>query len=207
MNIIIILLFFLVYNFLYWILDFYYKKNKWQKEEIFRKIAHIWTGLITFFSLNYLNLFDYWIIFTLFLIEFIFIRKYDLVKFMTSNKRWYWDIYFILWQAILIWFMNYNILITKIWLIILTLADWLAPFWKKIFDKKLYKEKTFWWSIVFFLITFLFLLFYLWFNYKILIIALILTIVELLSYKWLDNILLPIFTILILYFYDKILYL
>ncbi len=198
MNFVIILIFFLVYNFLYWFLDFYYKKYK--KEEFFRKIAHIWTGLITFFSLNYLNLFDYWILFILFLIEFIFIRKYDLAKFITSNRRWYWDIYFIIWQTILIWFMNYNIFFTKIWLLILTLSDWLAPFWKNIFSKKIYKEKTIWGSFIFYLISLLILFFYFWFNLQIFLIALLITIIELISFKWLDNLLIPIFTIIALYF-------
>jgi len=202
MNIIVL---FFIYNLLYLILDIFYKKYK--KEELFRKIAHIWTGLITFFSLNYLVLYDYWILVILFLIEFIFIRKYDLVKFMTSNKRWYWDIYFILWQAILIWFMNYNIIFTQIWLLILTLSDWLAPFWKKFFNKKLYKEKTIWGSLVFFTISLLILFIYWWLNLQIFLIALFLTIIELISFKWWDNLLLPIFTILALYFYDKILYL
>ena len=201
-----ILILFLVYNLLYWILDFFYKKGKTKKEELFRKIAHIWTWIITFVSLEYLILVDYGILVVLFLIEFIFIRKYDLVKFITTNKRWNWDIYFILGQAILILFINYNILFTKIWLLILTLADWLAPFWKDIFDikilkKKIYKQKTFWWSLIFYLISLVILFFYLGFSLKLFLIALFLTIIELISFKWLDNVLLPVFTILVLYFF------
>lgn len=203
-----IIIFFIIYNVLYLILDFFYKKNKWnQNEELFRKIAHIWTWIITFISLSYLSFVDYGILVILFLVEFIFIRKYDLVKFMTSNKRWYWDIYFIIWQAILIWFMNYSIIFTKIWLLILTLADWLAPFWKNIFNKKIYKEKTIWGTFIFYLISLFILIFYFWFSFQILLIPLFITIIELISFKWLDNLLIPTFTIIALYFYDKILYL
>ena len=193
-----IIVFFIIYNFLYIILDIFYKKYK--KEELFRKIAHIWTWLITFFSISYLDLADYLLIVILFLIEFVFIRKYKLVRFLTTNKRWYWDIYFILWQGILIWFMNYNIIFTQIWLLILTLSDWLAPFWKKFFNKKLYKEKTVWGSSIFFIITLSILSFYSWLSLQIFWIALALTIIELISFKWLDNLLIPIFTIIALYF-------
>ena len=199
------IIFFIIYNLLYSILDIFYKKYK--KEELFRKIAHIWTWIITFISLDYLSLADYSVLVILFLIEFIFIRKYDLVKFMTSNKRWYWDLFFIIWQWVLIWFSSYNIVITKAWLLLLTLADWLAPFWKNIYNKKLYREKTFGGSIIFFLISLLILSFYFSLSIKIFLIALFLTIIELISFKWLDNVLIPIFTIIVLYFYDKIFYL
>ena len=137
----------------------------------------------------------------------VMVFKYNLVKFMTSNKRWYWDLFFIIWQWVLIWFSSYNIVITKAWLLLLTLADWLAPFWKNIYNKKLYREKTFGGSIIFFLISLLILSFYFSLSIKIFLIALFLTIIELISFKWLDNVLIPIFTIIVLYFYDKIFYL
>lgn len=202
-----LLTFFLLYNSLYLFLDFLYKNSKKNKKELFRKIAHIWTWIITFISLNFLNIKDYIILIPIFIIWFLFIRKFNIIEFVTDKKRGYWDIYFIIWQAILIVFMNYNIIITKIWLLILTLSDWLAPFWKKIYKKKLYNKKTFWWTFLFFLVSILILFNFYWFSFKIIIFSFLLTLVELFSFKWLDNIFLPFFSILILFYYDKIFYL
>lgn len=202
-----LLTFFLLYNSLYLFLDFLYKNSKKNKKELFRKIAHIWTWIITFISLNFLNLKDYIILIPIFIIWFLFIRKFNIIEFVTDKKRGYWDIYFIIWQAILIVFMNYNITITKIWLLILTLSDWLAPFWKKIYKKNLYNKKTFWWSFLFFLVSILIFFTFYWFSFKIIIFSFLLTLVELFSFKWLDNIFLPFFSILILFYYDKIFYL
>jgi len=200
-----LIIFFIIYNWLYWILDLFSTKTK--NKEFLRKIAHIWTWLITYFSLDYLQINDYWILLIVFIIEFILLRKFQLCKFLTSNKRWFWDLYFIVWQTVLVWVSIYDIDITKSWLLILTLADWFAPFGKNIFDKKIFRQKTIWWSWLFYIITLIILLFFYWFTIKILIISLIISFIELVCSKWTDNLIVPIFTILILFCHDKIFYL
>lgn len=199
------IIFFLIYNLFYFLLDFFYKK--FGREELFRKIAHIWTWLITFFSLDFLILVDYLFLTIFFLIEFIFIKKFKLLDFISSNKRWNWDIFFILGQSILIIFPLQSLVITKLWLLILTFSDWLTPFWKLLFRKKIYREKTIWGSIIFFLISLFIISFYFKLSLVLIFIIFLITLVELFSIKWLDNIFIPIFTILFFYIYDKIFYL
>ncbi len=198
----ILIIFIIIYDFLYIICEIWYKIFWYQ--EISRKIAHIWTWLITFVSLNYLNFNQYLILCFFFLISFFITNKYNFFSFLITKNRGNWEIYFIFWQIICLFFLNYSLIITKISLLILTFADWLAPLGKYIINKKIYKNKTYWGSLLFLIISLLILYFYIWNINIVIFVALVWTLWELFWLKWSDNIIIPILLCFVLLIYEKL---
>ena len=188
----------LIYNALYIICECGYRFFGMQ--ELWRKIAHIGTGLITFVSTYFLAFHEYSILFGFFFVSFLIIRRYHILRVFDGKWRWFGDLYFIFGQLIAIFFLEYDRNITEIWLLILTLADGLAPFGRRIWDKKIIFGKTYGWSLLFSLITLLILWYYFWFSLIIIPTLLFAVSAELLWYRGTDNILIPIFVCLSLFF-------
>jgi dolichol kinase len=122
--------------------------------EFWRKIAHIGTGSITFFSLGYLEIPDYLVLFAVFIVSFFIIRKYRLFKFLEGEGRGYGDLYFIAGQLVAVLFLRHDIVIAQVGLLVLTFADGLAPLGKFLWDKKTLHGKTYGGSLVFFVTSF-----------------------------------------------------
>lgn len=198
----IVLVFLIAYNILYIGCEILFR-ILWKKE-FFRKIAHIGTGTITLLSTQFLDIFQYIFLFIIFIVSFFLIRRYRIFRFLEEKWRWYWDIYFIIWQLICIIFLKYDRNITLSWLLILTFADGLAPIGRYIFSKRLYWNKTWWWSILFFILSNVILYFLFWWGPLIPIVAFFWTIAELIGKKGSDNITIPIIITLSLTFYEKL---
>lgn len=185
-----LIIFLLIYIILYGLSEVLYK-HYW-KQELIRKIAHISTGIITFYSLRYLKNTDYIYLCLIFFIIFIINRRFCLLSFLKQKWRWNGDVYYIFWLAIALSFINSNILITQIGILTLALADGICPIWNKVIPKKLYLYKTIGSFVIFYIISATILFSFYWLNYRIFIIALVVSLWELLSTKWLDNITIPI---------------
>ncbi len=198
----IVLVFLAAYNILYIGCEILFRA--FQNKELFRKIAHIGTGTITFFSTQFLGIYQYIFLFTIFIISFFLIWRFHIFRFIEEKGRWYWDIYFIIWQFICIIFLEYNRDIALSGLLILTFADGLAPIGKYIFSRKLYHDKTWWWSILFFVISSGALYHLFWWSMMIPIVAILWTIAELVGKKGSDNITIPIIITLSLTLYEKL---
>lgn len=192
----IVFLFFLAYNLLYLFSEYIlrtFKKREWA-----RKLAHIGTWIITLYSTNFLDIRQYIVLFIVFIIAFLLLRKFRLFELIHEEGRGYGDIYFIFWQFVALIFLEYDRNITLAILLILTLADGLAPFGAVISDKKLHGMKTYAGSLIFYAITLIILVtLYSW-HPILLFIALLITFGELISKKWTDNIIVPLITLLCL---------
>lgn len=184
-----ILIWILIYNALYIICEYGYRF--FRMKELWRKMAHIGTGLITFTSTHFLVLSDYIVLFGFFFLSFLIIRKYHLFRIFDEKWRWCGDLYFIIGQLIAILFLEYDRTITEIWLLILTLSDGLAPFGKYVWSRKIIFGKTYGGSLLFGLITLLILSYYLWFSLTIIPLLTLAVLAELMWYKGTDNITIP----------------
>lgn len=184
----------LAYNALYLISEFILRV--FQKREFARKLAHIGTWIITIYSTEYLELSEYIILFLIFIVAFILLRRFKIFELILEEGRGYGDIYFILWQFLAILFLDYDRNITLATLLILTLADGLAPLGSVISKKKLHGMKTYAGSLIFYSTTLIILVgLYSW-HPHFLFVAFLITCVELFSKKGTDNVLVPIVTIL-----------
>lgn len=198
----IVLVFLTAYNILYIGCEILFRI--FWKKEFFRKIAHIGTGTITLLSTQFLDIVQYIALFIIFIISFLLTRRFQLFLFLEEKWRWYWDIYFIIWQLICIIFLQYDRNIALSWLLILTFADWLAPIGRYIISKKLYWNKTWWWSILFFILSSVMLYSLFWWGLIIPIVALLWTIAELIGKRGSDNVTIPVIITLSLTLYEKL---
>jgi len=178
--------------------DFLYSKVGYR--EVFRKLLHLFGGVFFIFMFTYLSILEVMVIGGIIFVSFVVAKRFWKISLLIWEKRrGQGEIFFILGLMPMLWVAQYSLDIAKIWIFVLTFADGLAPFGRYLWSKKLYSEKSFGWTFLFFFISLIIFTLYYWLKIKLVFVAIILSLIELFLGKGIDNLVLPIATVGLFY--------